>query len=79
MYILVDAGANVNLADKEGETPLMVATQNGNIPGIKYLLENEADVSAETTYGKGKTAMSMAVRDGRDDAVEILKAVAPAP
>jgi hypothetical protein len=79
MYILVDAGANVNLADKEGETPLMVATQNGNIPGIKYLLENEADVSAETNYGKCKTAMSMAVRDGRDDAVEILKAVAPAP
>tara|TARA_B110000208_G_C11703759_1_gene406812 strand:- start:51 stop:995 length:945 start_codon:yes stop_codon:yes gene_type:complete len=74
MYILVDAGANVNLADNEGETPLMVATQNGNIPGIIYLVENEANVSAVTNHGKYNTAMSMAVRDDRDDIVEILKA-----
>ena len=77
MHILVDAGADVNKASKDGKTPLMVATQNGNIPGIKYLLEKGADVSAKKfkqLKGEDQTAMSMAVRDDRDDIVKILTA-----
>tara|TARA_B110000503_G_scaffold143721_1_gene247617 strand:+ start:240 stop:1235 length:996 start_codon:yes stop_codon:yes gene_type:complete len=80
MHILVNAGANVNLAAEDGETPLMVATANENIPGIKYLLEKGADVSAEKKNGKCKTAMSIAVRDENttiqkilNDALEIQK------
>jgi len=77
MYILVDAGADVNKASNDGMTPLMVATANGNIPGIKYLLEKGADVSAKKfkqLKGEDQTAMSMAVRDDRDEIVTILKA-----
>jgi hypothetical protein len=46
---LIDAGANVNIAESlGGRTPLHVATDNGNLSVIKALVDGRADIKART-------------------------------
>ena len=44
--MLVKRGANPNRADNEGLTPLHIAANNGNLPAVKMLTLNYADVNA---------------------------------
>lgn len=43
---MVEAGANVNVFDKEKQTPLHIATEQGNFECVQYLVEHGADVNA---------------------------------
>lgn len=45
-------GANVNIADKEGNTPLHLAVKNNLIPMIHALIGFEADVDYMYVYLK---------------------------
>jgi len=52
--LLIQAGANVKLADRYGVTPIYLAASNGNAAMIKLLLDSGADANtvdptAETT------------------------------
>jgi ankyrin repeat protein len=49
--ILLDAGANVNLPDYTGVTPLMSAASFSKIEIVKLLLSYKADVNMKTKYG----------------------------
>jgi len=60
--ILIESGANVNRADANGETPLIVAVAKNNMEVIKLLLVHNADVTA--TDKDGMTAIMMACRSG---------------
>jgi len=50
--VLIKRGADVNLANKAGQTPLMLASQKGDIPLVKALLKAGASVAAIDTNGK---------------------------
>jgi ankyrin repeat protein len=52
-YYLIDAGADVNLADNRGRTPLMWATDIGDdtVPFVKCLLAHGARLDAKDTDG----------------------------
>ena len=58
MRLLLEKGANVNMADKDGWTALMGATVQGRVKPVKLLLENRADVAAENH--NGETALVIA-------------------
>jgi ankyrin repeat protein len=45
--VLVDAGAEVNVAGPMGETPLHAAAQHGHLLVVEYLVEHKADVNAK--------------------------------
>lgn len=49
---LLDYGADVNLANKCGQTPLMLAAQKGDIPLVKGLLKAGADIGGIDQEGK---------------------------
>lgn len=42
---LIKHGVRVNATDQENETPLLVATKQGNNNIVTYLIENGADVN----------------------------------
>ncbi len=66
---LLNAGANVNLGDNQGMTPLMWATANQQAGIVRVLLRRGADVNAKDS--KGFTAAQMT------EDVDILKLLAP--
>jgi ankyrin repeat protein len=49
---LISAGANVNVVDESGQTPLMFAVQQGSEQTIKLLLKAGASLNAEDLLGR---------------------------
>lgn len=67
---LLQKGANPNLADKKGTTPLMLATQLGYVDGIDWLVRKKATV--DQTNRAGETALILAVQLRNAEAVRAL-------
>uniref|UniRef100_A0A2I3M9E9 Fibronectin type 3 and ankyrin repeat domains protein 1 n=2 Tax=Cercopithecinae TaxID=9528 RepID=A0A2I3M9E9_PAPAN len=56
--LLIDAGANVNVKDRNGKTPLMVAVLNNHEELVQLLLDKGADASVKNEFGKGVLEMA---------------------
>jgi uncharacterized protein len=67
---LLQRGANPNLADKKGNTPLMLATQLGFVEGIDWLVSKKATVDQPNR--SGETALILAVQLRNAEAVRAL-------
>ncbi|QKV53391.1 ankyrin repeat domain-containing protein [Comamonas antarctica] len=52
-------GANVNVKDSRGYTPLMILADIDNLRGVQFLIDSGADVKAQST-GEGFTALMIA-------------------
>ncbi|XP_068111834.1 fibronectin type 3 and ankyrin repeat domains protein 1 [Hyperolius riggenbachi] len=57
---LIAAGAKVNVKDKDGKTPLMVAALNNHEQLVRFLIESGADCSITNEYGISITDMAKA-------------------
>jgi ankyrin repeat protein len=60
--ILLDGGANPNLAGDDGETPLHVAAFESNLDCARLLIDRKANVRAKTD--EGKTVLMNAAQAG---------------
>ncbi|HYA15140.1 MAG TPA: ankyrin repeat domain-containing protein, partial [Syntrophales bacterium] len=69
---LQPAKTDVNARDKDGYTPLMSESRQGNIVEVRELLAAKADVNAQSD--DGNTALILASRDGYFDIVQELLA-----
>jgi ankyrin repeat protein len=69
--LLIRAGANVSAANRDGATPLLLASVNGNAAMLEKLIKAGADPNAPLTE-YGDTALMMASRTGRTEAVKLL-------
>lgn len=58
LKLLMDKGADANLATANGQTPLMAASGRGDVAAMNLLLQKKADVHAKN--GAGATAMMAA-------------------
>jgi ankyrin repeat protein len=58
--MLLDAGANIEHKNDQGENALISAAQEGNINVVKVLLDAGADVNQANT--DGETALDLAIR-----------------
>ena len=69
---LLKRGANINITDHKGKTPLHRASQAGHVKITRLLLENGAEL--EPTDPTGSTPLFDAAHHGRTAVVEILLA-----
>ncbi len=67
---LIEAGADVNAADRHGTTPLYLAARYGHAGVASLLIERGADVNARTN--EGSSAVVIASVYGHDDVVRVL-------
>ncbi|KAK3947434.1 ankyrin [Pseudoneurospora amorphoporcata] len=70
LKLLVDKGADVEVADKHGNTVLHIAAQKGWADVVKLLLENGAKIDERDR--EGYTPLHLAAAHGRQEAVELL-------
>lgn len=71
--VLIEANANVNYREGDGNTPLMSAAQNGHIEVIQELLQApNIDINADR---QGNTALSLAWGFQRDKKPEALRLI----
>ncbi len=68
--LLIEAGADVNKADKYGMTPLYRAAMRGHTETVKWLIEAGADVNKATKYGS--TPLYGADANGHTETVKLL-------
>jgi ankyrin repeat protein len=68
--LLLDNGADPNLASANGQTPLMMAAARGNVEAMSLLIEKGAEVNHGD--GAGETALMFASTSGNADAVRFL-------
>jgi len=67
---LIDAGADVNVKNRDGNTPLHIAARDGRTEAIKALIQANADVNAKDYIGR--TPLHNAARDGHTEAIKAL-------
>jgi ankyrin repeat protein len=68
--ILLDAGANPNAAEREGETALMRAAAHGLKQTVKLLIDHHADVNQKDA--RGRTALMHAADSRYSKAIPLL-------
>lgn len=66
---LIEAGALVDLADREGFTPLMVSAMHGNLEMFRLLLAHSTDLHAEAPCKDGRDLMGMALDGGNPEII----------
>lgn len=71
LKILLDLGANVNIGNSDGRTPLLQATYRGDLEAIEILL-GRPDIDLYAKDRRGFTALHVAARQGRLETVGLL-------
>ena len=68
---LLKGGVPVDIRDKDGRTPLMVASRNGKMDVVKFLVEKGADVNAFDSHGR--SPLIDAMLDSQTEVVDYLR------
>lgn len=77
--LLLLRGAQVDLANSQGETPLILAVQQRDVAMVRLLLTEGADPTRKDTV-TGMSARDYATRDGRSQAIlRLMDEIKPTP
>ena len=69
---LANAGADLNVLDSEGDTPLHFACFEGNVPAVETLLNFE-QTDCTIRNKRGKTPMDLARNEGEEKIVQMMQ------
>ena len=70
MGLLLDRGADIDVKNNNGDTPIHEAAVNGNTDIVKLLLERGAAIDVKTDFGN--TPIHLAAVNGKTDTVKFL-------
>jgi ankyrin repeat protein len=68
--LLIDAGAEVNVADAGGHTPFHIAAEGGYVPVARALFDRGAD--AHAVDGEDRTPLARAVARGHAEIIDLI-------
>lgn len=73
LELLADVpGLDINLPDKEGNTPLIFASQAGRAEVVKFMLETFSSIKIDQENSSGCTALIKAAIQGRSNIAKVL-------
>jgi ankyrin repeat protein len=72
--VLLAKGADPNVKDRFGRTPLCIAAKFGRTDVVKALLAKGADINMKDRHSHNRTALILAVDNGHIDTVKALLA-----
>jgi len=67
---LIQAGADINAVDNEGNTALYYALKSGDAASARYLIKKGADYNRPNN--QGETPVQVAVEEGFDTVLELM-------
>jgi len=77
---LIDAGAQIDLADKNGFTPLMAAAMHGDVAMFQLLLSRSTDLHVEGETNDGHDLMGLALDGGNPQIIKtVIERLRPMP
>ena len=77
---LVDTGAQVDLADKNGFIPVMAAAMHGNVAMFQLLLERSTNLHAEAQTKDGQDLLGLALDGGNPEIIKtVIERLPPMP
>ena len=77
---LVDAGAQVDLADRSGFTPFMAAAMRGNIAMFQLLLARSTNLHSEVQTKDGQDLLGLALDGGNPEIIKtVIERLPPTP
>jgi len=68
---LLSSGANINIADNNGSTPLYIASKKGHINIVETLLSSGANINLADK--EGKTALQIAKEKKKTEIIKLLE------
>ena len=71
MRLLLENGAQVNIQDCTGDTPLLQCARDGFIECVRLLLEHQADASLRDK--QGLSPLDHAEQEGHEEIAELLR------
>lgn len=79
MKLLIERKANLNKTDKDGWSPLMIASKYGHEQAVELLLQHNAGTTIRATcdwenFKAGQTALDIAKAGGKNEVVALLEA-----
>ncbi len=77
--VLLGAGANPNLADRHGTTPLMEGARRGAVALVELLGKRKADCAARDAHGRSALVIACASAQSNEETVRALLAIGAAP
>lgn len=70
MEYLIDRGANINIKNKNGDTPLTVACERGYKKVVEYLIEHGTEVNE--VNGNGYSPLTLGCKYVKENDMQIL-------
>jgi ankyrin repeat protein len=58
---LLSSGADINLRNKGGESPLFIASQKGECDFVKYFLSSDAEINLRNKRGQSPLFVAMVI------------------
>ncbi|KAI1485550.1 hypothetical protein F5X96DRAFT_659519 [Biscogniauxia mediterranea] len=70
LQLLLDAGADINLPDNDGDTALIVAASRGDVEAVTFLLDSGADILHSSK--RDENALQAAFSNNNEDCLRVI-------